>query len=168
LARFDGIRYGYRCDNPTSLSDLYRRSRSEGFGDEVKRRILIGTYVLSSGYYDAYYLKAQQVRRLIRRDFIDAFKEVDMILTPTSPEVAFSLNAKKDNPVAMYDSDIFTIAINLAGLPAISLPIGFHDGLPIDGQLIGPHFSETSLLSIAHQYQQYTDWHQRISHQFDD
>ena len=157
LARYDGVRYGHRCDNPSSLLDLYQRSRNEGFGDEVKRRILIGTYVLSSGYYDAYYRKAQQMRRLIRDDFINAFKEVDLILAPTAPDIAFSLDAKKNNPVEMYQSDIFTIAINLAGLPALSIPIGFTNHLPIGGQLIAPHFGESSLLSVGHQYQQHAN-----------
>lgn len=166
LARFDGLRFGYQCDNPTSLEDLYQRSRSEGFGDEVKRRILIGTYVLSSGYYDAYYKKAQQVRRLIRQDFIDAFQEVDLILTPTTPEAAFPLKENRQNPVALYQSDIFTIAINLAGLPAISFPVGFKNKLPLGAQLIAPHFQESTLLSVTNHYQEHTDWHTHIPEHF--
>ena len=161
LARYDGIRFGYRCDNPNNLEDLYKRSRSEGFGKEVKRRILVGTYALSSGYYDAYYAKAQQVRRLIRDDFMQAFNDVDVIVTPTSPTPAFELGAKAKDPIAMYLSDIFTIAANLAGLPGISIPAGFSNNLPIGLQIIGPHFNEAKILNVAHQYQQATDWHQQ-------
>ncbi len=159
LARFDGVRYGYRCAAPHDLVDLYKRSRAEGFGDEVKRRILVGTFVLSSGYFDAYYIKAQQVRRLIRDDFLKAFEQVDAILTPTTPTTAFVFNAEKD-PVSMYLSDIFTVAVNLAGLPGISIPAGFIDGLPAGIQLIGKHFDEAKILNIAHQYQCITNWHQ--------
>ncbi|HSW93193.1 MAG TPA: Asp-tRNA(Asn)/Glu-tRNA(Gln) amidotransferase subunit GatA [Gammaproteobacteria bacterium] len=159
LARFDGVRYGYRCDQPADLLDLYKRSRSEGFGSEVKRRIMIGTYALSAGFYDAYYLKAQKVRGLIRQDFIDAFKKVDVILGPTSPTPAFKLGEKISDPISMYLSDIYTIAVNLAGLPGISIPAGFVGNLPVGLQLIGDYFAESRLLNAAHQYQQVTDWH---------
>lgn len=161
LARFDGVRYGHRCENPQDLMDLYTRSRGEGFGDEVKRRIMVGTYVLSAGYYDAYYLKAQKVRRIIADDFRRAFDEVDVVLGPTTPELPFALGAKAD-PVSMYLSDIYTIAANLAGLPAMSLPAGEIDGLPVGLQLIGNYFDEARLLGVAHQYQQETDWHTRV------
>lgn len=159
LARFDGVRYGYRCDAPADLLDLYERSRSEGFGAEVKRRIMVGTYALSHGYYDAYYLKAQKVRRLIRDDFARALADVDIIMGPSSPETAFPLGAKIDNPVTMYMADIFTIAVNLAGLPALSMPAGFVDGLPVGVQIIGSYFQEKRILQAAHRYQQATDWH---------
>ncbi|PKM21863.1 MAG: Asp-tRNA(Asn)/Glu-tRNA(Gln) amidotransferase GatCAB subunit A, partial [Gammaproteobacteria bacterium HGW-Gammaproteobacteria-14] len=162
LSRFDGVRYGYRCDNPEDLMDLYKRSRSEGFGEEVKRRILVGTYALSHGYYDAYYLRAQKVRRLISDDFARAYQQVDIILGPTSPELAFPLGAKKDDPVTMYMADVFTIAVNLAGLPALSMPAGFIDNLPAGVQLIGNYFCESQLLNTAHQYQQATDWHRQM------
>ncbi|WP_018860759.1 MULTISPECIES: Asp-tRNA(Asn)/Glu-tRNA(Gln) amidotransferase subunit GatA [unclassified Thioalkalivibrio] len=161
LARFDGVRYGHRCDDPKDLMDLYTRSRGEGFGDEVKRRIMVGTYVLSAGYYDAYYLKAQKVRRIIADDFRSAFQDVDVLLGPTTPELPFALGAKAD-PVSMYLSDIYTIAANLAGLPAMSLPAGEIDGLPVGLQLIGNYFDEARLLGVAHQYQQETDWHTRV------
>jgi len=161
LSRYDGVRYGHRCENPVDLDDLYTRSRSEGFGDEVKRRILVGTYALSAGYYDAYYRKAQRIRRLIRRDFTEAFTKVDVIAGPTSPHVAFPHGAKAD-PVEMYLEDIFTIAVNLAGLPGISVPAGFEDGLPFGLQIIGPDFGEARLLNVAHQFQQLTDWHRRL------
>lgn len=159
LSRFDGVRYGHRCENPQDLMDLYLRSRSEGFGQEVKRRILIGTYALSAGYYDAYYRKAQQIRRLIKNDFVEAFKEVDMILGPTSPSEAFGFNSKGDDPVKMYLEDIFTISTNLAGLPGMSLPAGLINKLPIGMQLIGNYFDEARMLNAAHQYQSVTDWH---------
>jgi aspartyl-tRNA(Asn)/glutamyl-tRNA(Gln) amidotransferase subunit A len=159
LSRFDGVRYGHRCEDPQDLMDLYLRSRSEGFGQEVKRRILIGTYALSAGYYDAYYRKAQQVRRLIKNDFVDAFKDVDLILGPTSPSEAFGFNAKGDDPVKMYLEDIFTISTNLAGLPGMSLPAGLINGLPIGMQLIGNYFDEARMLNVAHQYQSITNWH---------
>ncbi|NBX44772.1 MAG: Asp-tRNA(Asn)/Glu-tRNA(Gln) amidotransferase subunit GatA, partial [Gammaproteobacteria bacterium] len=159
LARFDGVRFGHRCENPKNLADLYRRSRGEGFGAEVKRRIMTGTYVLSAGYYDAYYLKAQQVRQLISADFARAFSEVDMLIGPTAPTTAFGLGAKSDDPITMYLNDIYTIGANLAGLPAMSLPCGFAEGLPVGLQLIGPHFSEARMLNIAHRYQQETAWH---------
>ncbi len=166
LARYDGVRYGYRCQDPINLEDLYKRSRSEGFGPEVKRRILIGTYVLSSGYYDAYYLRAQKVRRLIRHDFVEAFKQVDVILTPATPSVAFNIGEKMTDPVAMYLSDVYTIAVNLAGIPGLALPVGFSQGLPIGGQLIGNYFDEGRLLNVAHQYQQHTNWHQQAPENF--
>lgn len=159
LARFDGVRYGYRCANPRDLDDLYKRSRSEGFGNEVKRRIMIGTYALSAGYYDAYYLKALKIRELIRQDFTEAFKKVDILLGPTSPEIAFKLGEKTDDPVSMYLCDIYTIAVNLAGLPGISIPTGFVQGLPIGLQLISNLFEEARLLNTAHCYQRVTDWH---------
>jgi aspartyl-tRNA(Asn)/glutamyl-tRNA(Gln) amidotransferase subunit A len=162
LARYDGVRYGYRCENPVNLDDLYKRSRSEGFGAEVKRRVMIGTYVLSAGYYDAYYLKAQKIRYLIRDDFINAFKKVDMILTPVTPTPAFKIGEKTADPIAMYLSDVYTIATNLAGLPAISFPAGFTHGLPIGAQLIGNYFAETEILNAAHRYQQVTDWHKQL------
>ncbi len=162
LARYDGVRYGYRCTEPKDLRDLYTRSRGEGFGAEVKRRIMIGTYVLSAGYYDAYYLKAQKVRRLISDDFAQAFAQVDAIIGPTSPAPAFRLGEKVDDPVTMYLSDVYTIAVNLAGLPALSMPAGEVDGLPVGVQLIGNHFDEGRILNIAHRFQQQTDWHQRM------
>jgi aspartyl-tRNA(Asn)/glutamyl-tRNA(Gln) amidotransferase subunit A len=159
LSRFDGVRYGHRCDNPEDLEDLYKRSRGEGFGEEVKRRILVGTYALSAGYYDAYYRKAQQVRRLIKQDFDSVFSEVDAIVGPTSPSPAFEFGSKGQDPVAMYLEDIYTIATNLAGLPGMSLPCGMDGGKPIGLQLIGPHFEEGRLLNIAHRFQQATDFH---------
>jgi len=161
LSRFDGVRFGYRAAEPKDLTDLYERSRGEGFGAEVKRRILIGTYALSAGYYDAYYLKAQQVRRLIREDFMRAFDSVDVIMGPTAPSVAFRLGEKADDPVSMYLSDIYTIAANLAGLPALSIPAGFVDGMPVGLHLVGNYFAEGRLLNAGHQYQQVTDWHMR-------
>ena len=159
LSRFDGVRFGYRCENPTDLLDLYKRSRGEGFGAEVKRRIMTGTYVLSAGYFDAYYLKAQKVRRLITDDFRAAFLKVDLLIGPTTPTPAFDIGAKIDDPVTMYLNDIYTIGANLAGLPGLSLPCGFVDGLPMGLQLIGPHFSEGKLLNAAHQFQRLTEWH---------
>ncbi len=161
LARFDGVRYGYRCERARDLLDLYQRSRGEGFGAEVKRRIMVGTYVLSAGYYDAYYLKAQRVRALISADFARAFHEVDVLIGPTTPTAAFELGAKTGDPVTMYLNDIYTIGANLAGLPAISVPCGFVQGLPVGMQIIGPHFSEPRLLNVAHRYQRETDWHRR-------
>jgi aspartyl-tRNA(Asn)/glutamyl-tRNA(Gln) amidotransferase subunit A len=161
LSRFDGVRFGYRCEQPKDLADLYKRSRGEGFGPEVKRRIMTGTYVLSAGYFDAYYVKAQKVRRLITDDFRAAFQEVDLLIGPTTPTPAFDIGAKMDDPVTMYLNDIYTIGANLAGLPGISLPCGFVDGLPMGLQLIGPHFSEAKLLGAAHGFQQATDWHRR-------
>ncbi len=162
LSRFDGVRFGYRCDNPVDLEDLYKRSRGTGFGNEVKRRILIGTYALSAGYYDAYYLKAQQVRQLISDDFTEAFKEVDVIAGPTTPTTAFARGDKLDDPVAMYLNDLFTVSANLCGLPAMSLPCGFVEGLPVGLQLVGPAQQEAHLLNIAHQYQLNSDWHQQM------
>jgi aspartyl-tRNA(Asn)/glutamyl-tRNA(Gln) amidotransferase subunit A len=162
LARFDGVRFGHRCSQPRDLQDLYRRSRGEGFGAEVKRRIMTGTYVLSAGYYDAYYLKAQKVRQLIAQDFRDAFKEVDVLMGPTTPTPAFAIGAKMADPITMYLNDIYTIGANLAGLPAISIPCGLVAGLPVGLQLIGPHFAETTLLNAAHAYQRETDWHRKI------
>jgi aspartyl-tRNA(Asn)/glutamyl-tRNA(Gln) amidotransferase subunit A len=162
LSRYDGVRFGYRAKEPKNLLDLYERSRGEGFGPEVKRRILTGTYVLSAGYYDAYYIKAQKIRNLIREDFMKAFDKVDVLLGPTAPSTAFPIGAKTNDPVSMYLADIYTCAINLAGLPGISLPAGFQDKLPIGMQLIGTHFSEAKLLNVAHQYQQQTDWHLRV------
>ncbi|MFT7185616.1 MAG: aspartyl-tRNA(Asn)/glutamyl-tRNA(Gln) amidotransferase subunit A [Pseudohongiellaceae bacterium] len=159
LSRFDGVRYGYRCEDPKDLMDLYQRSRTEGFGDEVKRRILIGAYALSAGYYDAYYNKAQQVRRLIKNDFVSAFEDIDVILSPTSPSPAFGFGSKGDDPVKMYLEDIFTISTNLAGLPGMSLPAGLINGLPIGMQLIGNYFDEAKLLNVAHRFQTATDWH---------
>ncbi len=162
LARFDGVRYGYRCDEPKNLEDLYKRTRQEGFGHEVKRRIMIGTYALSAGYFDAYYLQAQKIRQLISDDFQKAFKEVDFILGPTSPCTAFKIGEKSNDPVSMYLSDIYTISVNLAGLPGLSMPTGFIDNLPVGLQLIGNYFTESKLLNVAHQYQQVTDWHQQM------
>ena len=159
LARLDGVRYGHRCENPIDLKDLYMRSRGEGFGPEVQRRILIGTYALSAGYYDAYYLKAQKIRRLISDDFKRAFTEVDVIMGPTSPSTAFRFGEKSADPIAMYLSDIYTIAVNLAGLPGMSIPVGFSDGMPVGMQVIGNYFSEQKLLNVAHSYQKITDWH---------
>ena len=161
LSRYDGVRFGHRAAHPVNIEDLYKRSRSEGFGDEVKRRIMIGTYVLSAGYYDAYYLKAQQVRRLISADFACAFDRVDLIVGPTSPFTAFPIGDKMDDPVAMYLCDTYTSGINLAGLPALSAPAGFARGLPVGLHLMGNHFREGMLLAVAHQYQQVTDWHTR-------
>jgi aspartyl-tRNA(Asn)/glutamyl-tRNA(Gln) amidotransferase subunit A len=159
LARFDGVRYGHRCEDPKDLRDLYDRSRAEGFGAEVKRRIMTGAYVLSAGYYDAYYLKAQKVRALITDEFRRAFQDVDLLLCPTSPTVAFGLGDKTSDPITMYLNDTYTIGANLAGLPALSMPCGFAGGLPVGVQLIGPHFGEAKLLNAAHRYQQATDWH---------
>ena len=162
LSRFDGVRFGHRCENPKDLLDLYRRSRAEGFGREVQRRIMTGTYVLSAGYYDAYYLQAQKVRSMIADDFKRAFTEVDLLVCPTAPGPAFPIGAKVDDPVTMYLNDIYTIGANLAGLPAMSIPCGFQSGLPVGLQLIGPHFSESRILSAAHAYQLETDWHQKL------
>jgi len=159
LSRYDGVRFGHRCSEPRNLDDLYCRSRSEGFGAETQRRILIGTYALSSGYYDAYYRKAQKIRRLIRDEFQNAFANIDAILGPTSPSAAFEIGQKLDDPITMYLSDIYTTAVNLAGLPAVSIPAGFAEGLPVGMQLIGNYFAEAKLLQIAHQYQSTTDWH---------
>jgi aspartyl-tRNA(Asn)/glutamyl-tRNA(Gln) amidotransferase subunit A len=161
LSRLDGVRYGYRCDNPVDLNDLYLRSRSEGFGEEVKRRIMIGTYALSAGYYDAYYLKAQKVRHLISEDFKKAFQKVDVIMGPVSPTTAFEIGAIKDS-VSMYLADIYTLSVNLAGLPGISIPVGFSNNLPVGLQMIGNYWSEEILLNTAHLFQTQTDWHVRL------
>ena len=166
LSRFDGVRFGHRAEDPKDLLDLYCRSRGEGFGAEVKRRIMTGTYVLSAGYYDAYYLRAQKVRQLITADFADAFAKVDVIAGPTAPTPAFLLGEKTDDPITMYLNDIYTIGANLAGLPGISVPCGFTDGLPVGLQLVGPHFAEERLLQVAHQYQLLTDWHRACPEAF--
>jgi aspartyl-tRNA(Asn)/glutamyl-tRNA(Gln) amidotransferase subunit A len=159
LSRFDGVRYGHRCADPKDLADLYSRSRAEGFGEEVQRRILVGTYALSTGYYDAYYLSAQKARRLIANDFAAAFDEVDLILSPTTPTAAFRLGEKEADPIAMYMADVNTVGVNLAGLPGLSTPVGQVDGLPVGLQIIANHFDESRLLAAAHQLQQHTDWH---------
>jgi aspartyl-tRNA(Asn)/glutamyl-tRNA(Gln) amidotransferase subunit A len=162
LSRFDGVRYGYRAPDYTDLTDMYEKTRAQGFGEEVKRRIMIGTYVLSHGYYDAYYLQAQKIRRLIAQDFVEAFKQCDVIMGPTSPSTAFNLGEKGDDPVQMYLSDIYTIAVNLAGLPGMSIPCGTGaNGLPVGLQIIGDYFKEAQMLNVAHQYQLATDWHTR-------
>ncbi len=163
LARYDGVRYGYRAPDYADLTDMYKKTRAQGFGAEVKRRILIGTYVLSHGYYDAYYIQAQKVRRLIARDFAEAFKACDVIMGPTSPTTAFRIGERAGDPVQMYLSDIYTIAVNLAGLPGMSIPCGLDgDGLPVGLQIIGNYFAEARMLNVAHQYQQATDWHMRM------
>ncbi len=162
LSRFDGVRFGYRCENPVDLEDLYKRSRGEGFGEEVQRRIMIGTYALSAGYYDAYYLQAQKVRRLIKNDFLQAFAKVDVIMGPTSPSAGFKLGEKAKDPLSMYLSDIYTISVNMAGLPALSVPAGQTQGLPVGLQIIGNYFEESRLLNVAHQYQLVTDWHRQL------
>ncbi|MDH5736590.1 MAG: amidase family protein, partial [Gammaproteobacteria bacterium] len=166
LSRFDGVRFGYRCEAPRDLEDLYKRSRGEGFGTEVKRRIMVGTYALSAGYYDAYYLKAQQLRRMISEDFSKAFEQVDVIMGPSSPGTAFNIGEKTNDPVSMYLSDIYTIAVNLAGLPGISVPAGFSNNMPVGLQIIANSFDESRLLNIAHQYQLATDWHKQIPKAF--
>ena len=162
LSRFDGVRYGYRSEHYVDLADMYMRSRAEGFGDEVKRRIMIGAYALSAGYYDAYYLKAQKLRRLITRDFDLAFEQCDVIMGPTTPTPAFELGAMTSDPISMYLNDIYTISVNLSGLPGLSVPAGFVNGLPTGLQIIGPYFSESRILNIGHRLQMETDWHQRI------
>jgi len=161
LSRYDGVRYGYRCKDPVNLEDMYKRTRSEGFGTEVKRRIMVGTYALSAGYYDAYYIKAQKIRRLIKNDFQKAFEEVDVIMGPTSPHTAFAIGSKNDDPVTMYLEDIYTIAVNLAGLPGMSIPAGLVNGLPVGLQIVGKDFAEAQLLNVAHKFQQATDWHEK-------
>jgi aspartyl-tRNA(Asn)/glutamyl-tRNA(Gln) amidotransferase subunit A len=166
LSRFDGVRYGYRCEDPKDLNDLYTRSRGEGFGPEVQRRIMVGTYALSSGYYDAYYLKAQQLRHLISDDFKKAYEKVDVIMAPATPETAFNIGEKTDDPISMYLSDIYTIAVNLAGIPAMSIPVGFADGMPVGMQIMGNYFEEAKLLNVAHKYQQATDWHTQLPEEF--
>jgi aspartyl-tRNA(Asn)/glutamyl-tRNA(Gln) amidotransferase subunit A len=162
LSRYDGVRYGYRTSEYDDLMDMYMKSRAEGFGEEVKRRILIGTYVLSAGYYDAYYLKAQQIRRLIAQDFTEAFKQCDVIMGPTAPSTAFKSGEKADDPVAMYLQDVYTIATNLAGLPGMSIPAGYSNGLPVGLQIMGNYFDEARMLDVAHAYQQVTDWHTQM------
>lgn len=161
LARFDGIRYGYRSEDATNLIDLYKKSRSEGFGDEVKRRIMVGTFALSSGYYDAYYKKAQQIRTLIKQDFEKVFDNYDVVIGPTNPTTAFKIGEKIDDPVTMYANDLLTIPVNLAGLPGISVPCGFDNGLPIGLQIIGKHFDEGTVYRVAHAYEQATDFHKQ-------
>ncbi len=176
LSRFDGVRYGYRCEDPKDLNDLYTRSRGEAFGAEVQRRIMVGAYALSSGYYDAYYLKAQQLRHLISDDFKKAYEKVDVIMAPATPATAFNIGEKTDDPISMYLSDIFTIAVNLAGIPAMSIPVGFADtssdsrssgkSMPVGMQIMGNYFEEAKLLNVAHQYQQQTDWHKQMPEEF--
>ncbi|MCJ2373659.1 Asp-tRNA(Asn)/Glu-tRNA(Gln) amidotransferase subunit GatA [Pseudomonas sp. RGM 3321] len=166
LSRFDGVRFGYRCEDPKDLTDLYKRSRAEGFGPEVQRRIMVGAYALSAGYYDAYYLQAQKIRRLIKNDFMSAFADVDVILGPTTPNPAWKIGAKTNDPIAEYLEDFYTITANLAGLPGLSMPAGFVDGLPVGVQLLAPYFQEGRLLNVAHQYQQVTDWHTRAPEGF--
>ena len=161
LSRFDGVRFGHRAEKYDDLTDMYKKTRGQGFGAEVKRRIMIGTYVLSAGYYDAYYLQAQKVRQLIAADYAEAFKSVDIIAGPTTPTPAFKLGSKTHDPITMYLNDIYTIGANLAGLPGMSVPCGFVDGLPVGLQIVGPHFCEARLLNVAHRYQQVTDWHTR-------
>ena len=167
LSRFDGVRFGYRCEDPKDVEDLYKRSRGEGFGDEVKRRIMIGTYALSTGFYDAYYVKAQKIRRLIKNDFVKAFEEVDFIMGPTSPSPAFKAGEKTDDPVAMYMEDTFTISTNLAGLPGMSIPAGKVQGLPVGLQIIGNYWSEAGMLNMAHQFQQVTEHHKQLAPSID-
>ncbi|MEP0071359.1 MAG: Asp-tRNA(Asn)/Glu-tRNA(Gln) amidotransferase subunit GatA [Marinomonas sp.] len=159
LSRFDGVRFGHRCDDPKDLLDMYMRSRAEGFGQEVQKRIMVGTYALSEGYYDAYYLKAQKIRRLIKEDFVNALNEVDVIMGPVAPTTAFELGSKTNDPVAMYLEDIYTLSVNLAGIPAMSVPAGFVNNMPVGLQIMGNYFAEAKLLNVAHQYQQHTDWH---------
>ncbi|RNF49677.1 Asp-tRNA(Asn)/Glu-tRNA(Gln) amidotransferase subunit GatA [Marinomonas hwangdonensis] len=159
LSRFDGVRFGHRCENPKDLLDMYMRTRAEGFGTEVQKRIMVGTYALSEGYYDAYYVKAQKIRRLIKNDFVKALEEVDVIMGPVAPTTAFDLGSKTNDPVAMYLEDIYTLSVNLAGIPAMSIPAGFIDGMPVGLQIMGNYFAEAKLLNVAHQYQQHTDWH---------
>ena len=166
LSRFDGVRYGYRCEDPVDLTDMYMRSRGEGFGTEVKRRIMAGTYALSAGYYDAYYLKAQKIRRLISNDFKEAFTKVDVIMGPVAPETAFKIGEKSDDPISMYMSDIYTLSLNLAGLPGMSVPAGTANNMPVGLQIIGNAFEEAKLLNVAHQYQQTTDWHKAVPAQY--
>ena len=166
LSRFDGVRYGHRCADPKDLEDLYKRSRSEGFGAEVKRRIMIGTYALSAGFYDAYYIKAQKIRQLIAQDFSNAFEQCDVIVSPTAPETAFRIGQKTDDPVSMYLQDIYTIAVNLAGLPGMSIPAPLSGGMPVGFQLIGNLFDEARLLNVAHQVQLATDWHKQVPEGF--
>jgi aspartyl/glutamyl-tRNA(Asn/Gln) amidotransferase subunit A (EC 6.3.5.-) len=162
LARFDGVRYGYRAKEYKNLEEMYSKTRDEGFGAEVKRRIMIGTYALSSGYYDAYYLKAQKVRTLIYQDYMNAFEKVDVIITPTTPDVAFKIGEKSNNPIQMYLSDIFTVSANMATVPAISIPCGFKDNLPVGMQIIGKPFDEETILQVAYRFQSLNDYHKRF------
>lgn len=166
LSRFDGVRFGYRCENPKNLEDLYKRSRGEGFGAEVKRRIMTGTYVLSAGYYDAYYLKAQKTRELIKEDFCRAFENVDVLMGPTTPTAAFGIGEKTDDPITMYLNDIYVNGVNLAGMPGMSIPMGFVGGLPVGLQIIGNYFDEAKMLNVAHRYQLETDWHTKLPEAF--
>jgi aspartyl-tRNA(Asn)/glutamyl-tRNA(Gln) amidotransferase subunit A len=166
LSRYDGVRFGYRCDQPQDLEDLYKRSRSEGFGEEVKRRIMVGAYALSAGYYDAYYVKAQQLRRMVRDDFTKAFESCDVIMGPVAPTSAFNIGEKSDDQVSMYLNDLYTIPVNLAGLPALSVPAGFANNRPVGLHIVGPYFSEAKLLNIGHQFQQITDWHKQMPAQY--
>ena len=161
LSRYDGVRYGYRCENPVDITDLYKRSRSEGLGKEVKQRIMVGSFVLSAGYYEAYYRKAQQIRRLIKNDFLSAFNQVDLIIGPTTPSTAFEIGEKSTDQIAMYLQDIYTISSNLAGVPAASIPVGFSEGLPVGMQIVGNYLDEARILNLAHRFQMETDWHQR-------
>lgn len=165
MSRYDGVRFGHRCEDPNSIDDLYERSRAEGFGDEVKRRILMGTYALSSGYYDAYYEKAQKIRRLVKNDYISVFKDVDFLIGPTCPSIAFHAETFAQDPVQMYLSDVYTVSANLAGLPSLSLPAGFSHGMPVGMQITGNYFMESELLSLGHAYQTSTDWHNRYTTQ---
>lgn len=167
LARYDGIRYGYRTNEYLNLDDFYKKTRGEGFGSEVKRRIMLGTYALSAGYYDAYYSKAQKIRTLIANEFLNAFEKVDVIMGPTSPFTAFKIGEKINDPISMYLSDIYTIAVNLAGLPGLSIPVGFANSLPVGLQIIGKHFDESKILNVAHQYQLETNWHQLVPNGFE-
>ena len=167
LSRYDGVKFGYRCKNPKNLEDLYMRTRKEGFGKEVKKRIMIGAYALSSGYYDEYYIRALKIRRIIRDSFMSAFNEVDYIFAPTSPSTAFNIGEKTSNAVEMYLSDIYTTSINLAGLPAASIPVGMINDLPVGMQIIGNYFSENTILNIANSFQEETDWHKKIPGEFD-
>jgi aspartyl-tRNA(Asn)/glutamyl-tRNA(Gln) amidotransferase subunit A len=166
LSRFDSVRYGYRCENPQDLEDMYVRSRTEGFGAEVKRRIMVGNYALSAGYYDAYYLKAQKIRRIVRDDFSHAFENCDVIVGPVAPSPAFKIGEKSDDPISMYLADLYTIPVNLAGMPAMSVPAGFVDGLPVGLHIIGNYHSEAKLLNVAHQYQQATQWHKEMPEEY--
>ncbi|MEA1989856.1 MAG: Asp-tRNA(Asn)/Glu-tRNA(Gln) amidotransferase subunit GatA [Pseudomonadota bacterium] len=166
LSRFDGVRFGHRCENPKDLEDLYKRSRSEGFGAEVKRRIMVGAYALSAGFYDAYYLKAQKLRRMVRDDFTKAFESCDVIMGPVAPSPAFNIGEKSDDQVSMYLSDLYTIPVNLAGLPGLSVPAGFANNRPVGLHIVGPYFSEAKLLNIGHQFQQVTDWHKQMPEQY--
>lgn len=166
LSRYDGVRFGYRCQNPKNIEDLYKRSRAEGFGEEVKRRIMVGSYALSAGYYDAYYVKAQKLRRKVRDDFTAAFKKCDVIMGPVAPTPAFNIGEKSDDQVSLYLADLYTTPVNLAGLPALSVPAGFVNNRPVGLHIVGPYFSEATLLNIGHQFQQVTDWHKKMPAQY--